>query len=36
VDCEKANKNGDAAEYLVEAANMWKKINSAECIKFLE
>jgi len=36
VDCEKANATGDAAEYLVEAANMIKKVNSAESIKYLE
>jgi len=29
-------KSGDAAEYLVEAANMYRKVNTAEAIKYFD
>jgi len=36
VDCEKALKSGEAVDYIVEAANMLKKVNSADAIKLME
>lgn len=32
VDCDLIMGGGDSADYLVEAANLMKKVNSAEAI----
>jgi alpha-soluble NSF attachment protein len=35
-DCEKVNNSSDAAENIVEAANMLRKVNTADAIKYLQ
>jgi hypothetical protein len=36
VECDRLCKGGQAADYYQEAANVKEKVNSAECIKFLD
>lgn len=36
VECDKLCKGGQAADFYQEAANVKEKVNTAECIKFLE
>lgn len=35
-DCEKLNKSADSGEYLFEAANVLKKVNTADGIKYMQ
>lgn len=36
MECDKLCKGGQAADFYQEAANVKEKVNTAECIKFLE
>jgi len=36
VECDRLCKGGQAADFYQEAANVKEKVNTAECIKFLD